>query len=160
MLKATISVMFALLPAITLGQEFLVLDKMGTKKRIEFYPGDPIKFRLKEERIFRTDEIVAITDSVLYMENGIVPFTEIGVVEVTEKWMQATGVTLMVAGVGYIVLDQFNNVIRGDGLRYDDKVVRSGAIIAGAGAALVYFGRRRIKVRNNWRLRLVDMDRP
>jgi len=144
-------------PLFVLGQDFLVLDKMGTKKRIEYFVGDPIKYRLIDEKVFRTDEILSLTDSTILFSNGLTKFSHIAAVEHSTPWMRSTGITLIVAGIGYVFIDRFNQMIQGDGLSYDEKVMRSGAILTGSGVALLYFSRRRVKIRKNWRLRLVDI---
>ena len=136
-----------------------MLEKMGTKKRYEYHPNDQLQFQLIGEDFFRKDEIVALRDSTIIFAAAIVPLREIVQIKPpVTAWMAATGGTLMVAGIGYFLIDTFNQtIVAGNGYSTDESVVRASAIMAGTGAALVIFSRKKVKIRNNWRIRMVEI---
>ncbi len=145
--------------ASSLAQDFLVLEKTGTKKRYEYYPGDPMTFRIKGE-IFRTDEILTFTDSSLVFNGGAVAFKNITRVSLKEhkQWMVGVGSKLIVAGAGYFLIDQFNNsVIQGNKASINDQVVKASLVIVGSGATLLLLSKKRVNTTKNWRLRRVRM---
>lgn len=140
-------------------QDFLVLEKMGTKKRYVFYVDDPITFKIKETG-FNTDAIVALTDSTIVFAGGSVPLKEIVGVSLKglNEWVAASGITLMIAGFGYLIIDQFNNsIIQGNGISTDDGVIKTSAILAGIGFLMYTLARKNVNTAKNWRLRHVNI---
>ena len=141
------------------SQDYLVLEKMGTKKRYVFYVDDPITFKIKETG-FNTDVIVALTDSTIVFAGGSVPLKEIVGVSLKglNEWVTASGITLMIAGFGYLIIDQFNNsVIQGNGISTDDGVIKTSAILAGIGFLMYTLARKNVNTAKNWRLRYVNI---
>ena len=48
------------------GQDkFLVLEKLGRKKRVKFYPGDELTFKLKNSELEITGTILDLHDSLI-----------------------------------------------------------------------------------------------
>lgn len=141
------------------SQNFLVLEKMGSKKRHEYYPGDKINFKLKEDKFFQTDEILGLGDSTIIFESGPVHIGDMRNVGLSnrKKLMRGTGTTLAIGGLGYMVLDLFNKTISGGDVYVDEKVARTSGIIAGTGLALVFLSKKKVSLKNNWRLRIVDI---
>jgi hypothetical protein len=140
------------------AQEFLVLEKMGTKKRVEYHIDDQIVFRIRGEENFRRDIIITIFDSTIVFNSGPIKLFDIEQIKPPAKaWMVATGGTFVVAGVGYFVIDQFNKLYVGNGLYYDPKVMRTSIILSGIGASLILLSKRKVKVKKNWRLRYVSI---
>lgn len=153
--------LFCLLATLTpsFTQDYLVLEKTGTKKRYEYYPGDPFTFRIKGET-FRTDKIVALTDSMLIFKGGTVAFKHIVRVSLKEHklWMAGVGSVLITAGAAYFLIDQFNNsVIQGNRISTDDQVVKVSLILVSSGMALLQLSKKRVNTAKNWRLRLVNI---
>lgn len=143
---------------LSFAQEFLVLEKMGTKKRIEYYIDDPIVFQIQGEDNFNKDVILALTDSSIIFSSGKVQFADIGQIKPPVKaWMAVSGGTLVVAGVGYFLIDQFNKLYVGNGFYYDQKVMRTSIILTGAGVGLILLSKKKVKVKKNWRIRYVNI---
>ena len=140
------------------GQEFLVLEKMGTKKRHEYYSGDEIIFKLNDEDYFRKDEIVGIGNGQIIFESGPVPLIDIKKISLSnrKKTFRATGTTLFVGGLGYMLLDLFNKTISDGDVYLDEKVARTAGIIAGTGLTMVILSKKKVSLKKNWRLRIVD----
>lgn len=141
------------------AQDYVVLEKMGTRTRYEYRPGDFLNFQIHGERIFRKQEIVLLSDSSIHFHGGIVPISEIARIKTpTEAWMAASGGTLIVAGVGYFAIDAFNqSVIAGNNYSVDDSVLTTSLVLAGVGSAMVLLSSKKVKLKNNWRLRMVEI---
>ena len=141
------------------AQDFMVLEKMGTKKRHEFYAGDEIIFMLKEEKFFRKDEIVGLGKGEIFFETGPVPLKDIVKVSLSNRrgLLRGTGTTLVIGGLGYMALDLFNKTITGGEVYVDEKVARTAGIIAGTGLGMILISRKKVSLKNNWRLRIVDI---
>lgn len=143
------------------AQRFLVLEKMGTRKRYEYYEGDKFVYQLKDQNGFRTDNIVAIGDTALVLENGSVPFRLISAVDLRQfkgAWV-GIGSTFIAAGVVLFAIDYINQaVVAGNSDPGIDKGVAIGsAILAGSGAAMIILANKKVKLKKNWRLRVVDI---
>ncbi len=141
------------------AQDYLVLEKMGTKKRYEYFPNDKITIQVTGEDSFRKEEIVNLTDSSIVFASGVVLLKNIYRVKPPiTGWMVATGGTLVVAGVGYYIIDTFNQVIvAGNTYSTDDGVLRTSIILTGIGASLIFLSSKKVKLNKNWRVRIVDI---
>ncbi len=93
---------------------YLTLNKPGIKKRIQFYIGDELKFKLKEEDFKRTATITAI-DSNSITINGVakIPLSEFRVIQISKKKIKAAriigtsgGLLFMTLGVGNTLLNK------------------------------------------------------
>jgi len=143
---------------LSFAQEFLVLEKMGTKKRYEYHFDDQIIFRIRGEDYFNKDVILALTDSSIIFSGGSLEFAEIEQIKPPVKaWMVTSGGTLIVAGIGYYLIDQFNQLYMGNGLSNDPGVMRTSIVLTGVGAGLILMSKKKVKVIKNWRLRHVNI---
>ena len=141
------------------SQEFLVLEKTGTKKRHEYYSGDEIIFKLNDEDGFRSDEILSFQNAAIIFESGSVPLKDIEKVSLSNKsspW-KGIGGSLIVAGLGYMLIDLFNKTISSGDVYIDEKVARSAGILVASGFLLKAVGNKRVSLKKNWRLRIVDI---
>ena len=145
------------------SQKFLVLEKMGTRKRLEYHLQQSITYQLKGESFYRTDVIEDLVDDVIVFRFGFFRLKDIYAVDIRAK---PTGkvdfsrhwLSIIVGEVGYFLVDQFNNaVINGNRARIDEKVLRSSAIITGAGIMMKVLKKKKVKLKRNWRLRIVDI---
>jgi len=145
------------------SQKFLVLEKMGTRKRLEYHLQQSITYQLKGESFYRTDVIEDLVDDVIVFRFGFFRLKDIHAVDIRAK---PTGkvdfsrhwLSIIVGGVGYFLVDQFNNaVINGNRARIDEKVLRSSAIITGAGVMMKVLKKKKVKLKRNWRLRIAGI---
>jgi hypothetical protein len=145
------------------SQKFLVLEKMGTRKRIEYQLQQSITYQLKEESFFRTDVIEDLVDDVIVFQFGFFRIKDFQAVDIKVQQTNRADfsrhwLTLVVGGVGFFLVDQFNNtVINGNRVRIDEKVLRTSAIIAGTGVMMKVLKKNKVKLKRNWRLRIVDI---
>lgn len=145
------------------SQKFLVLEKMGTRKRLEYHLQQSITYRLKGESFFRTDVIEDLVDDVIVFRFGFFRLKDIYAVDIRTKPIGKVDfsrhwLSFIVGGVGYFIVDQFNNaVINGNRARIDEKVLRTSAIITGAGVMMKVLKKKKVKLKRNWRLRIVEI---
>jgi len=145
------------------SQKFMVLEKMGTKKRFEYHLQQSITYQLKGESFYRTDVIENLVDDVIVFRFGFFRLKDFQAVDIRAK---PTGrvdfsrhwLSFVVGGVGYFLTDQFNNaIINGNRARIDEKVLRTSAIITGAGVMMKVLKKKKVKLKRNWRLRIVEI---
>ncbi len=155
--------MFVLILGITFtasGQTFLVLEKMGTKKRYEYQQGEQIEVKLDNDDFFTRLTIVALGDSTIITETEAYTFSSIKAVKLRgeKTWLKIAGPSLMVAGVLLFVIDATNqSVVQGGGYSVSTGVTIASASLVGVGAIFTFAGRNKIKMKKWWRLRTVQL---
>jgi hypothetical protein len=71
--------------------------------------------------------------------------------------MNVVGAIMMIGGVGYFVIDQFNVVVvNGDDPNIDRKVAVSSVSLLAGGALLFYIRKKSQRIHGRWRLLSVD----
>jgi len=152
--------MFIALEAI--GQKYLVMDKIGGRQRREFYPGDELIFRLRGEDHFNTAVITHLQDSLVFFDQGVVNVNEIASIRTKPRQSGIMGASstakFRIAGVGLVLIDQFNNVVIAGG---EFRLSRGVLIAGGSLVALSYIidltQKNKYKIKGNRRLRIVDV---
>jgi hypothetical protein len=142
------------------GQTFLVLEKMGTKKRFEFYPGQQMEVKLKNDNYFTRINILGLGDSLISTENQDIKFSSITAVQIKEKsgFLRYSGPILMVAGAVLFAIDALNQtVVQGGEYVFSPGVATASASLFGVGAAFTFTGNNKVKVKKWWRLRVVQI---
>ena len=85
-----------------LAQQFLVLEKMGTKKRFEYYPGEEITFKTPDEDYFTRGGIRGFGDSLIILSDRSVHIKSIVALNIKDHkdrtFVSRLGPYLMVAG--------------------------------------------------------------
>jgi len=140
---------------------FLLLEKPGTKKRIRYYIGDEIEFKLKDEKGFFKGTIVQFSDTSFFVND----FSEIPLrtVEALADRSKGAGIKA-VAKSAYLVIPVFfvlsaaNNIFNtGDTPIIDKEVYPMSAVFLGiTGAGMLYNGRR-YRLKNKWRIIMVRL---
>lgn len=149
-----------LLTADVYGQDkYLVLEKMGTKKRFVFYPGDEVIFKMKGSDLEITDVITDLQDSLILFLNSYVKPTEIEYIKLehtTGLLSPSNGPKLIIAGVALFLIDQLNyTVIQGNDFRLDEDILYTSLIMVAGGAIWTSFRYTKFRNRRNRRIRTV-----
>ncbi|RLD19551.1 MAG: hypothetical protein DRI71_11640 [Bacteroidetes bacterium] len=142
------------------GQTFLVLEKMGTKKRYEFKQGEQIEVILDNDDFFTRLTIVNLGDSSIIAVNDTINFSSVKAVKLRgeKTFLKIAGPSLMLAGVLLFVLDATNQaVVSGGGYEPSSGVTTASVALVGAGALFTFAGRSKIKMKKWWRLRTVQI---
>ena len=103
------------------SQNLLELKKLGKKKKIEFYPGEEIRFKLKNDENFSRAYITGVYDGYMNLNRIKINFEDIERVDIREKSSNTfidIGKTLFVVSLGYLTIDLVNlTVVRGISLK-------------------------------------------
>lgn len=135
------------------AQKYLLLRKVGKPYSIIYNEGESMRFRLKGERFFTKGLIQGFGKDDIRFHYYRIKLDEIAEVDVSNKnftvfsFRSGPG-KLVVSGLGYLLLDQFNQtVIRGESLG----VSKQTAIVSGAlttsGFVLKGIQKKRFKMR-------------
>ena len=142
------------------GQTFLVLEKMGTKKRYEYQQGEQIEVLLNSDDFFTRLSIIGLSDSSIITETEAFSFSSIKAVKLRgeKTFIKIAGPSLMLAGVLLFVFDAVNQTaVSGGTYEFSSGVAVASASLVGAGAIFTFAGRSKIKIKKWWRLRTVEI---
>lgn len=148
--------------SLSYAQTFMVLEKMGTKKRYVYYVGEEIEFRRPGEKDFSNVRITQILDSAFVAHNDSIPFKSIDRINIKSKRepgiVNSAGPILIIAGLGYFAIDQINRgIVQSGGSSWDSSVATTSGIIAGTGALIMILRKNKIPMDGWWRLRKVSI---
>ena len=98
------------------AQNFVLLEKEGTTKRIKFQVGDQMRFKLHGSDTLYDEQISAIFDSAVAFGNFQVNYADIKQVWISKTyfWSSYLKKFSILVGVGYLGLDVFNRTINHD----------------------------------------------
>lgn len=132
---------------------YLTLNKPGIKKRIRFYIGDELKFKLKDEDFKRTATITAI-DSNSITINGVakIPLEDFRVIQITKKRTKAARIYGTNGGLLFMVLGAGNMLFKKDS---DGTLLAGGLISLVSSQFLRLFENRNYKLNSYRYLRTV-----
>lgn len=144
----------------TFSQSYMVLEKMGTKKRYEIYKGSKLDVRIKDDSFYSRIMILGFTDSAIRLQERLLPMKDITAVDVSSikkpSFIRKLGPTLMIAGAGLLLIDLFNQtVVQNGSYETSSKVFTSSALMAGTGLLLTFVKKDKKKLKGWWRLRMV-----
>lgn len=151
---------FLILTIPVVGQKFLVLEKMGTKKRYEFHLSDKMDLRLNSDDYFTRITILDLTDSIIVAQNLNIDFSSIQAVKLNKSnsFFKYAGPILMVAGATLLAIDVINQtVVQGGKYQSSTGVFVTSATLVGVGATFTFAGRDKVKLKKWWRLRTVEI---
>ena len=152
-----------LLHQIKAQREYIVVEKTLTDKQIKYSSGDNISYKLKGEDFFRTDHIVALNDSSIEFHYNNILYRAISQVNI--KGHRFTGIDYrnigtfaQIAGVGYIVIDNFNKVVvQGQDAVFEKEVWIVGGLIFLGGTILKFLSPKKVKLGGKYRIRYMNL---
>jgi hypothetical protein len=139
-------------------EKYLVLDKPGRIKRIRYYSGDEIIFKLKGDITTYSTMIQAIGDSTILVRDTPIPIRNIhSITKHSENgFLYQAARILPKAGMLYFLADTFNPVFRGE----KPDISRSGVVVGGTliagGYALKLFRKRTYRINNYRTLKILQ----
>lgn len=144
------------------AQQFLALDvsRVTGFKRIKYYIGDEITFKLKDSHKKQNGKIVSFGDSLFQLENKtIVNIKEIKVIYRNNANFVTHGLSrfCLIFGPGFLGLDTFNNLINKRKPLINDMAVKEGAAFVGGGLILKNMMKRRYKLGKKKTIKIVDL---
>ena len=142
------------------SQTFLVLEKMGTKKRYEFHEGEQIEVMLDNDDFFTRLTILNLGDSSIIAMNDTINFSSVKAVKLRgeKTFLKIAGPSLMIAGVLLFVIDATNQTaVSGGEYEFSPGIAVASAALVGTGALFTFAGRNKVKIKKWWRLRTVEI---
>ena len=137
---------------------------MLTDKQIKYSSGDDISFKLIGEDFFRTDHIVALNDSSLEFHYYQILYREIRQVNIKGHRfsgidIHSIGTYAQIAGIGYIVIDNFNKiVVQGQDAVFEKEVWIVGGLIFLGGTILKLLSPNKVKLGGRYRIRYMNLN--
>jgi hypothetical protein len=144
-------------------REFIVVEKTMSDKQITYSSGDEISYKLKDEDFFRTDHIVALNDTAIEFHYNMIAFHEISAINIKGKRfgnfnLKAVGTYAQIAGLGYIAIDQFNQVVvSGEDASFNESVWLAGGLVFVGGTILKIIAPKKIRVGGKYRIRYMNL---
>jgi hypothetical protein len=143
------------------GQKQLVL--LNREKVImRFNPGDEFTISLKGEKKKWDSYINNLFDTAVVVHKTIVPLHKIDKIYFTHTGLvNLIGKFLVVGGVGYFVIDQFNTVIvQGDKASIDEGVATVSASMVAVGLPMMLIKKKFQRIGGRYRLMTVEEGSP
>jgi hypothetical protein len=145
----------------TLGQKQLVLLK-GQKVLLRLTFGDEIILKTKGSDTKMVTYVNNLYDTAVMAHKTIIPFHKIDRVYFKRSsFANVVGTLLVVGGVGYFVIDQFNViVIDGEKPTLNDNVTTASLAMVGVGLPMMLIKKKSQRIGGKYRLMTVDEGSP
>lgn len=143
--------------------EYIVVEKTLSNKNITYSSGDVITYRLKDEDFYRTNHIVALNDTAIEFHYNNILYTDISHIDIKEKNLskinkRSVGTKVQIAGIAYIAIDQFNQVVvRGEEASFNQGVWIAGGSIFLAGSLLKWVSKKKLPIGGKYRIRYMNI---
>jgi len=143
------------------AQKQLVLLK-GEKVMLRLNPGDEFIISLKGEKRKLNSYINNLFDTAVMLHKTIVPLHKIDKIYFKHSaFINRFGTFLVVGGVAYFVVDQFNTVVvRGDDASLDESVTAVSAVMVAVGLPMMLAKKRYQRLGGRHRLIVVEENSP
>jgi hypothetical protein len=156
-----ISLIFFFFSTHSYAQRYLLIDRIGSRHRVEIYPGETLRFQLKGEDHFNEAVINFLQDSLIILDVGVINIKDIHAIakdRTIQSGIVANSRLFMIAGIGIIILDQFNTTV----IAGDPRDINTGVVVAGGSLIVLHYliqlaKRKKYVIRGNRRLRIVDL---
>lgn len=145
------------------AQKYLVLEKVGTRKRFEYPVGSTLAFRLKGEDFFRTGTITDLVDSVIVLDYTFFKLNAIDAINIKGRPTSRVNkspyaITLIAAGAVLFLGDMFNETVTsGNNYTLNNSITIASGSMIGAGLIWMFVRHDVRRLKRNWRLRVVDI---
>ena len=143
------------------AQKQLVLLK-GQKVILRLYPGDEIELKMRgnEDRIY--SYVNNLYDTALMAHETLIPYSKIErIYFVRSNLLNKLGTALIIGGVGYFLIDQFNTIIvQGEDPNFDENVTKSAVIMVGVGVPMMMIMKKSQRIKAGYHLLTVEAGSP
>ncbi|WP_276366542.1 hypothetical protein [Chryseolinea sp. H1M3-3] len=143
------------------AQKQLVLLR-GEKVIMRFNPGDEFVIRLKGEKNKIKSYINNLFDTAVMVHQTTIPYRKIDRVYLNQSGLvNLIGKFLVVAGVGYFLIDQINVVVvNGDKATLNDNVTTTSVAMVAVGLPMMLIKKKYERISGRTRLMLVEEGSP
>ncbi len=155
---------FNIIISLSFAQSFLVLEKMGTKKRFVYNLGQQIDFQLKGHKSIEHKMLTNISDSAFISNNDTIPFNSVKLIHIGNKRKSGIASTagpgLVAAGALIVAIDAINRgLIQDGGYTWDTGVGATSAALVTSGSLIMILKKNKKNLSENswWRLRKAEI---
>lgn len=143
------------------GQKQLVLLK-NQKVIMRFNPGDQFVISLKDDKQKIDSYVNNLFDTAVLVHRSLVPLHKIDRIYFRQSGLlNLVGKFLVVGGVAYFLIDQFNViVVNGDEANLDEDVTAVSATMVAVGLPMMLIKKKSQRVRGKYRLLTVEKGSP
>jgi len=139
------------------AQNTFLVEKVGTSRRYAFHLGDEIKIRTKKENLKVKSCLWAIEDSsVTIGPRTEIPLNNIGAVYKQFHFPKLLNRFFFIAGVGYFVVDSFNNLINNEQVFEPETMIISASLIA-VSVAFIPLSQKKCRIGLHWKVKVLDI---
>ena len=145
-------------PVFTVGQETLLVEKIGKSSKYYYHIGDKIKIRTCISKTIIKGEITSIRDSsisVRFINNIDIDLNDITCVYKRYRFLRKFGIRSCEFGAGIFLVMVFNNLINGSAAFNEYVFIVSGSFLT-AGLISLALSERHCKIGNKWKLKILD----
>jgi len=145
-------------------REYIAIEKTLSNKQVTYSSGDEIRFKLRGEKFYRTDHIIALNDSAIEFHYNIIPYKDISHVNVKGKTFinlgfNSVGGKLQFAGIAIIAIDQLNQVlVRSEDASFNKGIWIIGGSIFLGGTILKWMHPKKLKLGGKYRIRYMNLN--
>ena len=141
-------------------KQLVLLKREKVLLRLNY--GDDFNYRLKGSKIVMPSYVNNLYDTAVLAHKTVIPFHKIDRIYFTHSsFGNRLGTFLVIGGVGYFLIDQFNEVIvHGEEPSIDENVATTSAILVGTGLPLMLIKKKSQRLGGKYRLLTVDEDSP
>jgi hypothetical protein len=141
----------------TFAQKQLILLK-GQKVLLRLYPGDEITFKERGSKSKRISYINNLFDTALVAHRDVISLYKVERLYFDQgNLLNVVGGLFVIAGLGYVAIDQLNLVaVNKQSFQIDEQVGVPAAILVGVGLPMMLVRKKSQKVGGRYRLLVVD----
>jgi len=138
-----------------IGQNILLLEKIGTTKKFSYQVGDYINIKTKAKHLRLKNFLWSVEDSsIMIGTNYTVRFNDIKSVKRDIYFPKLLSKITLVAGAGYIILDVVNNLINGQQVFNPTTLIIGGSLV-GVGLVMIPLSQHNINIGFKWKLKVI-----
>jgi hypothetical protein len=137
-------------------KQLVVLKRQEVIKR--YNPGDDIVIRKKGEKTLLKSYINNLSDTSVITHNDTIPYHHIERIYFKQRsFLNTLGAVLVIAGTGFFLIDQFNNVVvYGNGFQLDPYVTNRSIPAVAIGLPLYLIRKKSRRPGHKYRLIMAD----
>jgi hypothetical protein len=135
--------------------------RLGSFKKFQIHINEELEYKLKGQRKFHKGQITAMADSTIVFDDSIeVKLSKLKCVRFKRNnhLIDAFATAFMIAGVGFIAIDTFNNVILDRQPVVNQKAAVISAGLLSTSFLLKRMGHKKVRITKNKILRIVDFN--
>ena len=143
---------------ISYAQKTLVVEKIGTSKKLLFRIGDDIKLHAGNPKRILHSYLWNMSDSVLVIGNGNkVMMSDVLKVNKEVYFPKLMKRLFLMGGIGYFSVTAFNHLINNEQVFPVRDLVITGSLFTGA-AICIPLSSRNVRIGHRWKIKVLDIE--